>query len=305
MARSSSRLILLAFVSTIPLLPTPSLYAWGDGGHEIIGVIAQSRLTPTVKKKVDALLAADKDNLTAPDFVSRATWADKYRDSDRNTTRIRYEATRNWHFVDIELADANIDSACNHYPKLPPGTVASAGPAQDCIINKVNQFIAELRSVKVTTSERILALKFLLHLVGDLHQPLHAADNKDRGGNDVRVVFGDLATPGNLHAYWDGRVVELMGNDPRAVGAALNKQISKANVEEWSKGTPITWARDSFRQAKSVAYNFSGAQQFIDDKGIKTIRLNAAYDNRGVPAAREQLSKAGVRLASVLISGLM
>src|SRR4030095_4751533 len=299
-ARSSSRLILLAFVSTIPLLPTPSLFAWGDGGHEIIGVIAQSRLTPTVKKKVDALLAADKDNLTAPDFVSRTTWADKYRDSDRNTTRIRYEATRNWHFVDIELADANIDSACNHYPKLPPGTVVSAGPAQDCIINKVNQFIAELRSVSVTKSERILALKFLLHLVGDLHQPLHAADNKDRGGNDVKVIFGDFATPGNLHAYWDGRVVELMGNDPRAVGAALNKQITKAKAEEWSKGTPTIWARDSFRHAKSVAYNFAGTQQFTDDKGIKGIRLNVAYDNRAVPGAREQLSKAGVGLAAAL-----
>jgi hypothetical protein len=140
--------------------------------------------------------------------------------------------------------------------------------------------------------------------VGDLHQPLHAADNKDRGGNDVKVVFGDFATPGNLHAYWDGRVVELMGNDPGVVGVALNKQITKAKADEWSKGTPTLWARDSFRQAKSVAYNFSGTQQFIDDNGIKAIHLNAAYDNRAVSAAREQLSKAGVRLASVLNSGL-
>src|SRR6266545_8285957 len=103
--RSVLRRGLLAFVSMILVIPTPSLFAWGDEGHEIVGVIAYARLTPAVKKNVDGLLAADKDNLTAPDFVSRTTWADKYRDSDRHSTKIRYNATRNWHFVDIEIAD--------------------------------------------------------------------------------------------------------------------------------------------------------------------------------------------------------
>ncbi|MGH7783820.1 MAG: S1/P1 nuclease, partial [Candidatus Binatia bacterium] len=69
------------------LLVAPPLFAWGDAGHEIVGVIAYARLTPAVKKKVDALLAADGDDLTAADFVSRTTWADKFRDSDRSTTK--------------------------------------------------------------------------------------------------------------------------------------------------------------------------------------------------------------------------
>src|SRR6185437_15800889 len=81
-------------------LPPASLFAWGDDGHEIIGVIAYARLAPAVKKKVDALLATDRDTLTAADFVSRTVWADKYRDSDRQTTKKRYEGTREWHFVD-------------------------------------------------------------------------------------------------------------------------------------------------------------------------------------------------------------
>jgi hypothetical protein len=295
---------LLAFVSIILVSPIPPLFGWGDEGHEITGVIAYARLTPAVKKNVDALLAADKDNLTASDFVSRTTWADKYRDSDRQTTRIRYEATRNWHFVDIEIADGNIGSACHNHPKLPAGTAASAGPSNSCLIDKVSQFIGELRVASVAKSEKILALKFLLHLVGDLHQPLHAADNKDRGGNDVPTFFGDFSTPTNLHSYWDNHLAQQLGNDSRAVGANLIKQITKAKADEWSKGTPTDWARESFRRARNVAYNFAGQQEFIDNHGAKGVRLNAAYDNRALPVVGEQLSKAGVRLAAILNSSI-
>jgi hypothetical protein len=289
-----------ALLSMIVIAPIPSLFAWGDEGHEIIGVIAYARLTPAVKNKVDTLLPADKDSLTAPDFVSRTTWADKYRDSDRQTTRIRYDATRNWHFVDIEIVDGDIASACNHHPKLPPGTAASAGPAKHCLLDKIDQFIAELRDASTAKPEKILALKFLLHFIGDLHQPLHAADNKDRGGNEVPVLFGDPATPGNLHSYWDNHLVQRLGDDPRAIGASLNQQITKAKADEWSKGTPTDWAKESFRQAKKVAYNFAGTQQFVDDHGAKGVRLDFVYYNRALPVVRDQLSKAGVRLAAVL-----
>ena len=296
---------LFAFLSIMAIAPTRSLFAWGDKGHEIAGVIAYARLTPPVKKKVDALLAADEDNLTAPDFVSRTTWTDKYRDSDRRTTKVRYEATRNWHFVNIEITDGDIDSACNHHPKLPRGTVASAGAPNACLVDKIDQFIAELRDASIAKSERILALKFLLHLIADLHQPLHTADNKDRGGNDVPVLIGDDATPTNLHSYWDNHLVEQLGYDSRTVGAALNKEISKAKADEWSKGTPIAWALESFRQGKKTVYNFAGLQQFFDDeRGVWGVRVDGIYDSRALPVVREQLAKAGVRLAAVLNSSL-
>ena len=161
------------------LLPTHSLFAWGDLGHQIVGTIAYSRLAPAVKRKVDALLAADKDDLTAADFVSRTTWADKYRESDRQTTKIRYAATRKWHFADIDITTGDIDATCDH-PKLPRGTLASAGPASDCVIDKINQFIVELRDPFVVKAEKILALKFLLHLIGDVHQPLHTRQQRPR-----------------------------------------------------------------------------------------------------------------------------
>ncbi|MGE5219024.1 MAG: S1/P1 nuclease, partial [Chloroflexota bacterium] len=276
------------------------LFAWGDQGHEIIGVIAYARLMPPVRKKIDALLATDKDSLTAADFVSRTTWADKYRDSDRHTTRIRYEATRNWHFVDIELATGDIDSACNHHPKLPHGIAASAGPSSTCVVDKIDQFMTELRNSSTSKAETILALKFLLHLIGDLHQPLHSADNQDRGGNEVPVLYGDPSATTNLHAYWDNPLVQRLGGDPRTIGASLSKRIIKENANQWSKGTPTAWARESFRQAKTVAYNFTGLKRFTDDKGAQGVRFDAGYDRRALTVVREQLSKAGVRLATVL-----
>jgi hypothetical protein len=98
--------------------------------------------------------------------------------------------------------------------------------------------------------------------------------------------------------------VQRLGDDSRAIGASLNKQITKAKADEWSKGTPTHWAKESFRQAKKVTYNFAGQQEFIDDQGVRTVRLTAAYDNRALPVVREQLSRAGVRLAAVLNSSL-
>lgn len=293
------RRTVLALVLLLLVLPTP-LFAWGDEGHEIIGVIAYARLSPPVREKIDALLTADSDNLTATDFISRTTWADKYRDSDRFDTKVRYEATRNWHFVDIEISDGNIDAACSHHPQLPHGTVASAGPADACVVDKINQFITEIRNPATPRAEKILALKFLLHLIGDVHQPLHSADNKDRGGNEVPVLFGDRTTPENLHAYWDTHLVQRLGNNPRIVGATINKQMTKLKVDAWSKGTAASWAKESFRQAKNVAYHFAGAEPFTDDHGALGWRLDTAYDNRALPVVREQLSKAGVRLATVL-----
>jgi hypothetical protein len=278
--------------------------AWGDEGHKIVATIAYARLTPAAKKKVDALLAADNDKLTAPDFVSRATWADKWRDSDRDTTKVRYSATHNWHFVDIEIDSPNLDAACNNHPALPSGSPASAGPANDCVVDKIEQFSKELGDPGSTKAEKILALKYLEHFIGDLHQPLHAADHHDRGGNQVPVLYAKKTVPDNLHAYWDTQLVQRLGKDPKAVGATLNKGISNANAAAWSKGTPPDWAKESFAKAKATAYSFAGEQSFIDDHGGKGERLDAIYDKRALPVVREQLSKAGIRLSLILNEAL-
>jgi S1/P1 Nuclease len=121
-----------------------SALAWGDEGHEIIALVAERFLDPAVREKITAMLAADADTLTGHDIASAATWADRYRDADRTGDRRHYEQTHQWHFVDIELANPNLDRACFGHPSLPAGTVASNGPSQACIVDKIEQFAAEL-----------------------------------------------------------------------------------------------------------------------------------------------------------------
>jgi hypothetical protein len=287
---------LYVFFTVVMLLVPPAVFAWGDRGHEITGVIAYARLTAAAKRNVDALLAGDRDSLTAPDFVSRTNWADEYRDSDRQTTRKRYEQTRNWHFVNIDLETGKV-SGCS--AKLPPGTPASAGPANACILDKVDQFTTELRSRSTPRRETLLALKFLMHLLGDLHHPLHTADNRDRGGNDVAVVFGNPQRRESLHSLWDNYLVQRLGGDARFIGRSLDRQITAAQAQRWANGSAMDWAKEAFAEAKRVTYDFrkngdAGAS------GQPAIQLDAEYEQRALPVVRQQLAKAGVRLARIL-----
>ncbi|MBN4096074.1 S1/P1 nuclease [Methylobacterium sp. OT2] len=299
MARHAFALLLFA---PLCLAGPEEACAWGDEGHRIIGRIALPLLTPQAKARVEALLAADPDTLTAPDFVSRTTWADRWRDSDRNTTKVRYMATQQWHFVDIELTKPDLADACAGFPSLPVGTPASAGPAQDCVLDKVQQFSTELADPNTSDAERILALKYLLHFTGDLHQPLHAADNHDRGGNDVLVLFGRHHVASKLHAYWDTAVVERIGRDEAAVAAEVTSTFGDRRAE-WQQGQPSEWAQESFAAARDVAYALP-TSTVPDEHGTPAYALDEAYGARAEATAREQLAKAGFRLARILNEAL-
>src|SRR3984957_18862633 len=245
--RKSLKLGIAAGIAlTINMAWSDASLAWGDDGHEVIGLIARTYLTPAAREKVDALLAADPDHLTPPDIASASTWADKYRDSGRGEAR---KNTSQWHFVDIEIAAPDLDRACFGHPVMPPGTPATNGPEQDCVVDKIDEFAAELANPATDQPERIVALKFLLHLVGDLHQPLHASDDHDRGGNDKRASARGIRM-GTLHHYWDTEFVEQLGPDPRQIATALTGKISSSDVGVWSQGSASEWAMESFRVAK-------------------------------------------------------
>lgn len=273
-------------------------FGWGDDGHRIIALLAEPHLTAPVRAKVRALLAGDTSGLTGPSFADQATWADKWRDSDRNTTRERYERTREWHYVNIRLADANIDAACHGRPALPAGTPASAGPPRACLIDKIDQFIVELRDPRTPPDERRLALQFLLHFIGDLHQPLHAGDDSDRGGNDKKVLLPGF-NPDNLHQFWDTTVVRRLGPRPERVARELSRTIGPVQRRDWSRGTPSDWARESYVVARTRTY--AGLPGPGDD-GRRS--LTPAYVADATQTAKQQLCKAGVRLAWVLNTAL-
>lgn len=271
-------------------------FAWGDDGHKVIALIAEHYLTPAAKKQVDALLASDTDPLTAHDVASEATWADKYRDAGNR--KLHYDATKNWHFVDLEITDPDMNVACSGRPPLPAGTLASDGPPKDCVVDKINQFAAELEASGTDAEERLAALKFLLHFVGDMHQPLHASDNGDNGGNSVTVQVDGFSAKGKLHAFWDTQFVDAVGEPPAALAKQLLAQITPEQEAEWKKGTPDDWAMEAFNIAYDDAY---GTAPLSKDS---LQHLDAAYVDRVKKDVALQLSRAGVRLAAVLNKAL-
>ena len=133
--------------------------------------------------------------------------------------------------------------------------------------------------------------------MGDLHQPLHAADNHDRGGNCVRLSLGDERT-GNLHGYWDTTVVAEQGDDPQALADRLRSRITPAERAAWSAGTPRDWAMESYGIARSVVYTIGSPPGCDPDAAPMT--LPPGYDAQAQRVADLQLEKAGIRLAAML-----
>ncbi len=255
----------------------------------MVAALARAYLTPAVRMKVDALLAADTDPLAAHTMLEAATWADTWRNTHRETSQ--------WHFVDIELDHPDLASACFGYPTST--RPASTGPAQDCIVDRINDFVAELADPATDQAERIFALKFVLHFVGDVHQPLHASDNHDHGGNCVQLSLGGPRST-NLHSFWDTRLIEAMGSDPQAIADGLRARVTPSQKSEWERGGPRDWATQSYGVAKASVYTL-GSRPGCEDQ--TPINLPVGYEAAAKKAAELQLQRAGVRLALVLNRG--
>jgi hypothetical protein len=274
------------------------VFAWGDDGHKTVALIAQQCLTPSAKTKVKAMLAADTDNLTQHDMASAATWADKFRDS--NHRKDHYEQTQNWHFVDMEISNPDLDAACFGRPALPAGTLASNGQPKACAVDKIKQFETELAAPNVDAEERLMALKFILHFVGDIHQPLHSSDNHDRGGNSVKVTVDGFPhkSKDELHGFWDTQFVDAISTPPSALANSLIAAIKPTQAREWAAGSVEDWQKEAFDVATSDVY---GRPPLSADE---VQHLDAKYVTAAEKDVKLQLSRAGVRLAFLLNKNL-
>ncbi len=165
----------------------------------------------------------------------------------------------------------------------------------DCVIAAVKRFRRVLSDRHRPADERTEALKFLVHLVADLHQPLHTADHDDRGGNDLPVsFFGEEShsisgKPWNLHAVWDGGLIDHTGLSEPAYVAHLRMGLKKKSVASLQKGMEADWVLEAHRAAVRVAYRIP-----------KDRNLSKDYFEKSLPVMDELLAKAGVRLARVL-----
>jgi S1/P1 Nuclease len=275
-----------AAFAVILVLIAPAVLAWGPQGHRTIGAIADRLLTPGAHAAVLRLLEDDRDKFgelsgrTTLESVSE--WADELHGTEA--------ARPSWHYDDVPI--------CGGEEK------ARYCPDGQCNTEQLKRLIGVLGDTRAAARERNEALKWVVHLVGDIHQPLHAADNGDHGGNLVPVALEGMRTRGreNLHRAWDNDLVRLAlhaGNrqqPPRDIDALAGEA---ANLErEVGQGTPDSWARESNNLARNVAYHYPGFA--CNSVPADIVVLDAAYlDDAGV-VVRERLLLAGARLANLL-----
>jgi len=295
------------------LLPLRMALAWGLEGHRVVALVADRLLQQSdsaVRTKVQALLATDKDSrLTKNDIASQATWADVLRDKSPEARL----GTSAWHTVRFKPDSPDLAAACFGRKPLPAGYPASRGPQDNCVVDKLMQFEAELKNPETSQFQRLAALQFVLNLVGDVNDPLNAIDRGDQGGHCTAVQVGSKP-PVRLSTYWEEMLVREVAGGSAAQGATRVWAALPADARSWSEGNPETWARESFEIAKSVTYAFGDEQpagyEFPAKKGqeeacksVALYRVGPEYEAKALTAVKTQLAKGGVRLARMLRDG--
>jgi hypothetical protein len=247
--------------------------AWGVEGHHIVARIALTRLTPETQRAVTTILGTE-------DFVTISTWADEVR-----TAR---PETYNWHFVDIPYGNATYDAARDCAPT----------EKGDCVIAEIERARHVLGDTAQPAIQRSEALKYLVHFVGDMHQPLHAIDNHDRGGNDVHVS-GDTPRPTNLHAMWDTGILQRRGLTENAYAQFLIDELQAHPLPaSENRVNVIRWAEDSHRVGAADVYHYP--EFAVDRSPTGNINLDDEYVKRAKADIDRQLQLGGVHLAALL-----
>lgn len=246
------RSLMLAFI----LLPCIG-HAWGPTGHRVVGLIAEQHLSHKARKAVKAILGSETLSLAS-------TWMDEVR-SDH-----AYDHTRDWHWVTIP--DGSTYAAVE---KNPNGDLVEA----------IDRMRAVLRSDTASVAGKRTALRFLVHLIGDLHQPLHVGRGDDKGGNDVQVRW--MKQGSNLHRVWDSGLIDLQDLSYTELAASLDP-VSQAQRALWQSGSVAQWAEENLAYRARIYPVEAGAE------------LGYAYSYANWPLVREQLLKGGVRLAGML-----
>ena len=234
-------------------------FAWGRDGHRIVGNIAAKYLTPQAA-------AAVKDLLGDESLADVSTWADEIRRERKHTAP--------WHYANIDPSHDRFD-------------LQRDCPDEGCVVSAIIKFSHILRDGNASRRERIEALKFVVHFVGDIHQPLHLGRASDKGGNDIKVTFFEDNT--NLHRLWDSGMIRHTKKGWTEYATELSAKITLQERALYGILDPAAWATESYLLARSNAYDVP-----------KDGQLGQDYFDKNIPVIERRLSVAGVRLAALL-----
>jgi hypothetical protein len=239
--------------------------SWGKVGHRAASLLAERRLNPLAAAAVRRLLEPGET------LADASLWADEHRRDVAGSSP--------WHYVDVPLTETQYASRfC---------------PEAGCVVSKIGVMASTLASENAPESERQQALRFVVHLVEDVHQPLHVGGRGDRGGNDLQVRFLDRGT--NLHRLWDDGLLELHSNEEAVWVRELEELATPEQSRRWCAGTVDDYATESLRAARR-GYLLPGSELLIQPGA----ELGRAYFERELPVVRRRLAQAGVRLSCIL-----
>jgi hypothetical protein len=306
-------LLIVAVVS----LPSPTR-AWGCEGHQVIALLAEKQLSPHALAMVNQILTDSPIDVSLNRYCKEggvdpmadsSTWADDFR--------TQHPETGPWHYIDIPLGTTqrDIEKFCE--------------PREGCVTRAIADQLAILRSSEIDPRKKADALRFLIHFVGDLHQPLHATTNNDQGGNCVPVAYFDalpqLRNPQtetyapNLHGIWDVNILAraTTGKTVDQVASDLDQSF-QVKIAHWQKGSADidAWAWESYQLAAKKVYGKlpvripveapQPVMSCADDNHVsmRMLKLDEQiadpYQNMAAPVVRQQVAKAAARLALVL-----
>jgi hypothetical protein len=270
----------IATLSFLVCLASTTLHAWGPQGHRLVAMVAMNRLVPTARQNVAWLLGDES-------LADVAVWADQYLEGNNQTSF--------WHYINIP-PDATSYDRDRDCPRQPAVAAGGRGDRwRDCVVDRILYNQERLANTSLDRADRAIALKFLVHLIGDLHQPFHAL-GVERGGNGIAVsVFGTATCTYddgtsyrcNLHGVWDTALIRHRGLTDQAYVAELERQIAQRGGEAVAIGSPAEWAMESHALAKVALLPPQGV---VDD----------AYFDRHIRVVEARLALGGQRLAAWL-----
>lgn len=247
-------LLLIAVVMALPAV------AWGPKGHDTVAYIAECHLSKRSKRHVEEILGGKS-------MVYVANWMDNASHTDD------YAYTKTWHYVNV---DANEDSYAASR-KEPKGDAVKA----------INDIAARLKSGELTAEQERVELMMLIHIVGDMHCPMHAGHKSDLGGNTIKVKF--FGKQQKLHSIWDSEIVESAHRWSYSEWQQQIDRVSPKEAKRIAQGTPNDWIEETVVLAADI-YEQSPAGA----------NLSYDYVHHYAPIIEEQLLKGGIRLAAIL-----
>ena len=244
----------------LALFATVDSFGWGQKGHDIVAYIAECNLTPKAYRKVVSVLDGHSP-------VYYANWLDGASHTPE------YAYTKTWHYVNV---DANEESYA-----------ASKKEAKGDVVTGINKCVEALKSGELTPEEERVHLMMLIHMVGDMHCPMHAGRKSDLGGNRTEVKF--FGKQKKLHSVWDSEIVESAHKWGYTEWQYQVDRASKSEVKAIAQGTPNDWIEETVELARDVY-----------DNSPKNVNLSYDYVSLYAPVIEQQFLKGGIRLAKLL-----